>query len=99
MKQKDLYAMLVEDKNIIYSIDKLRLKTYMTYEKYNAIDFYFRTYCKGNIKKFWISDRPQCFRYNWNIEIEEGRSFYFGFCHKMQQKIRERFDPQNNFTN
>ncbi|MCI8393300.1 MAG: hypothetical protein HFJ24_05675 [Clostridia bacterium] len=98
IKIRDLYAKFELDNNITYSIDKLRLKTYMTYEKYNAIDFYFRTYYKDKIKKFWISDRPQCFHYNWNIEIEEGISFYFGFCHNTEQKISERFEPEYNFT-
>lgn len=97
-KQKDLYVKFVENNNITYSIDMLRLKTYITYEQYNAIDFYFRTYYKENIKKHWISNRPQCFHYNWNIEIEEGRSFYFGFCHNTEQKLNERFEPQYNLT-
>lgn len=94
----DIYNKKIENNNMIYSIDMLRLKTYISYEKYNSIDFYIRNYYGKNIKRFWISNRPQCFRYNFNIEVEEGRSFYFGFFHNTEEKLPERLDPQYNFT-
>ena len=56
----------------------------------------FNIYLK--IKRFYISDRPMCFHYNYNIEIEEGISFWFGFCHNSEQKMSERFQPEYNFT-
>ena len=94
---KEIYNKREVFSNITYSIDMLRLKTYIDYNHYNNIDFYLRTYCKDKIKKFYISDRPQCFRYNWNIEVEEG-SFWFGFCHNSEEKLPERLEPQYNFT-
>lgn len=97
-KKIDIYNRKIEFNNMIYSIDMIRLKTFITYEVYNSIDFYFRTYFKDKIKRFWISDRVQCFKYNWNIEIEEGKSFWFGFCHNTEQKLSERFEPTYNFT-
>lgn len=98
MKIKDLYNCHIDNGNMTYSIDMLRVKTYLSYEEYNGLDFYLRTYYKDNIKKFWISDRPQCFRYNWNIEIEEGKSFFFGFCHNTEERLPERLEPEYNFT-
>ena len=95
---KDLYNRKIVHNNMTYSIDKLRLKTYMTYEKYNNIDFYFTTYYKDKIKNFWISNKPQDFHYNYRIEIEKGISFYFGFCHNSEQRMSERLEPQYNFT-
>lgn len=95
---KDLYNKKIVHNNMTYSIDMIRLRTYLTYNDYNDIDFYIRTYHKNKIKRFYISDRPMCFHYNYNIEIEEGRSFYFGFCHNSEQKICERFEPLYNFT-
>ena len=95
---KDLYNRKIVHNNMTYSIDMIRLKTYLTYDIYNEIDFYIRTYYKDKIKRFYISDRPMCFHYNYNIEIEEGRSFWFGFCHNSEQKLNERFEPTYNFT-
>lgn len=88
----------VESNNMIYSIDMLRLKTYITYDVYNSVDFYFRTYHKDKIKRYWIDDRKQCFKYNWSIEIEEGMSFWFGFCHNSETKLPESMSPEYNLT-
>lgn len=93
-----IYSCAIDNNNMIYSIDMLRLKTYITYREYNDLDFYMRTYFKDKIKRFWISDRIQCFKYNWNIEIEEGISFWFGFCHNNEQKLPERLEPRYNLT-
>lgn len=98
MKINELYHCRIDKNNMTYSIDMLRVKTYMTYEEYNSLDFYMRTYYKDNIKRFWISDRPQSFRYNWNIEVGDGQSFYFGFCHNSEEKLPERLEPEYNFT-
>ncbi len=95
---KEIYNKRIDFNNITYSIDMLRLKTYIDFGKYNDIDFYVRAYFGNKVKRFWISDRPQCFKYNWNIEIEEGQSFWFGFFHNSEQKINERFEPSYNFT-
>lgn len=97
-KKIDIYNKKIDFNNMTYSIDMIRLKTFITFEQYNSIDFYFRTYYKEKIKRFWISERVQCFRYNWNIEVGEGKSFWFGFCHNTEKKINERFEPQYNFT-
>lgn len=84
--------------NMIYSIDMIRLKTYLTYNDYNSLDFYLRTYFRDKIKRFWIDERKQCFKYNWSIEIEEGRSFWFGFCHNSEEKLPENMSPKYNLT-
>lgn len=92
----ELYNCFVEDNNMTYSIDKLRLKTYIDYNIYSNLVFYVRTYYFDNIKKFWISDRVMNFKYNWNIEIEEGRSFIFQFQHNSEKK--DEHDGKFNFT-
>lgn len=98
MKINDLYNEKIEFNNMIYSIDKIRLKCYITYNQYNDLDFYIRNYFKDNIKRFYISDKISNFRYNWNIEIEEGISFWFGFCHNTEEKLPERLEPSYNLT-
>lgn len=98
IKKTGIYNNAIEHSNMIYSIDKLRIKAYITYEKYNNLDFYLRTYFGNNIKRHWISNRIMDFRYNWQIEVGEGKTFYFGFCHNSEQKISERFEPEYNLT-
>lgn len=73
--------------NLTYSIDMIRLKTYVNYDVYSNLDFYFNTYHKDMIEKYWISDRKMMFKYNYQIEVEEGRSFYLGFHHNNEKDV------------
>lgn len=97
MKIDDLYNEKIIKNNIIYSLDMLRLKTYVDFETYSKVEFFIEMYFKDKIKRFWISDRPMCFHYNYNIEVEEGKSFYFGFHHNSERlKNSDRKDCKNN---
>lgn len=98
IKKAGIYYNALEHNNMIYSIDMIRLKTYITYDKYNNLDFYLRTYFKDKIKRFWISSRPMDFKYNFSIEMEKDKSFYFGFCHNSEEKLPERLEPEYNLT-
>lgn len=98
IKKTGIYYNALEHNNMIYSIDMIRLKTYITYDKYSNLDFYFRAYYKDKIKQYWISNRIKDFKYNWKIEVGEGRSFYFGFFHNTEEKFAERFEPEYNLT-
>ena len=98
MKKDDLYAVYLIDNNITYSIDMLRLKTYITYKIFTDIDFLLKTAYKDKIKKFWVSDRIMCFRYNFVVEIEEGSSFYFGFMHNTEKVKFDKTEVRYNFT-
>lgn len=83
---KDLYNINYVENNIIYSLDMFRLKTYINYSVYSDLDFYIRTFYSDKIKKFWISDRVMQFKYNYSLEIGEGKSFYVGFHHNNEKK-------------
>lgn len=72
--------------NITYSIDMLRLKTYITYEKFTEIEFRFKTVWTSFVKKFYTSAGFSSFFYNYNIEVGEGQSFYFGFLHNTEKR-------------
>lgn len=85
-KIEDLYFVNYTKDNIIYSLDMFRLKTYIDYTTFSNLDFYLKTYHNEKIKKFWISDRVMQFKYNYVIEVEEGKSFYFGFHHNNEKK-------------
>ncbi len=83
---KDIYAINYVHNNIIYSLDMFRLKTYIDYDSFSNLHFYLRTFTHhGHIKKYWIDDRIKCFKYNFTIEIEEGKTFYLGFHHNNEK--------------
>lgn len=84
--------------NLTYSIDMIRLKTYITYDVYTNLDFYLRTYHSNKIEKFWISDRIMQFKYNFKIEIEEGIGFYLGFHHNNEQDDKYLDKGLHNLT-
>lgn len=67
--------------NLTYSIDMLRIKTFVDYNIWSNLDFYLRTYYNNKIEKYWTSDKISQFKYNYKIEIEEGVGFYIGFHH------------------
>lgn len=93
-----MYLESVVDNNITYSVDMLRLKTYITYEKFSHLEFFLKTCFSDKIKKMWFSDRIMCFKYNYNIEVEEGKSFYFGF-HCNNEKLKfDKPEVAYNFT-
>ena len=94
----DIYNKSIENNNITYSIDKIRLKCYMTFDVYNDLDFFIRAFYSDKIKRFWISDKKQSFKYNYDFEVAEGKCFYFGFFHNSEQKMAERLEPKYNFT-
>lgn len=86
MDISNIYNVYFEEDNIIYSLDMIRLKTYFSVDEFYKIEFFFQTVHKDKIKKMWTSHRVMCFKYNYVIEVEEGKSFYFGFFHNNEKK-------------
>lgn len=84
MNINNLYNYSFTEENMTYSIDMIRLKCYVSFETFSKLDFFIKTYFSDCIKKFWVSDKKACFHYNYNMEIEEGKSFYFGFLHNSE---------------
>jgi len=93
----DIYNKKLEHNNMVYSIDKIRLKTYMTHAKFSEIEFMVNSIYKDNVKKFWISDRIMCFHYNYTIEFEKF-SFWFGFMHNNEGVNYNKENLEYNFT-
>lgn len=94
----DIYNTKIEDNNMIYSIDKIRLKTYITYQDFKDLESFFRIYYNDRIKNFWLSDKKSCFHYNYNIEIEEGKRFVFQFMHNTETVNYDKIEKKYNFT-
>lgn len=72
--------------NLTYSIDMLRLKTYISFQDFSEIQFRFDTCWEPFVKSKYTSSRLESFFYNYNIEIEEGQSFWFGFMHNTERR-------------
>lgn len=92
-----LYLKTVENANVVYSVDKLRLKTYMTYSDFTEIEFRFKTVWVDYVEKFYNSYRISEFQYNYVIELCEDKSFWFGFMHN-SEKREEGELTSYNFT-
>lgn len=97
MYNLDIYNKKIEFDNMTYSIDMLRLKTYITYEEFTAIEFLINSVYKDNLDKYWISGMISQFHYNYNMVFEDCR-FWFGFMHNNEQKSFNQEDLKYNFT-
>lgn len=91
-----MYNKIVEKNNIIYSLDMLRLKTYLSYSTFSELEFRFNTVWKDYLKRKYTSAKIANFFYNYVVEIEEGISFWFGFLHNTEK--REERNEFYNFT-
>ena len=93
----DIYYRKLEFDNMYYSVDMLRLKTYMTYSDFSNLEFFLNGVYKENIKRFWVSEKIMCFHYNYVLEFE-GNTFWFGFLHNNESVNYNREDLMYNFT-
>lgn len=84
--------------NLTYSIDMLRLKTYISFDVFSNLEFYLKTYFNDKIEKFWLSDRIMQFKYNYKIEVEEGRGFYLAFHHNNEKENKFVEEGLHNLT-
>lgn len=92
-----MYYKEQQNGNMIYSIDMLRLKSYITYSTFSEIEFRFETVWKEYVKKKYTTGRMKEFFYNYVIEIEEGISFWFGFLHNTERRSQSD-KAEYNFT-
>lgn len=81
-----MYLNEYEKNNIIYSLDMIRLKTFLTYSVFTEIEFRFKTCWKDYVKKIWTTPQQKQFFYNYDIEVGDGNSFWFGFCHNTERR-------------
>jgi len=95
------YNVLTYD-NINYTVDMLRLKTMITYEDFSKLEYKLKFLYKEQIKKEYMSGSITDFKYNYNIEIGEGQSYWFGFIHNSElindSKSLSNPDTVFNFT-
>lgn len=92
-----MYLKTVEKNNITYSVDMIRFRTNITYEKYSEIEFRFKVAYKEYVSKYYISSQISQFKYNYSIEVGEGQSFWFGFLHN-SESYASSDKAEYNFT-
>lgn len=92
-----MYINEIECNNMIYSIDMIRLKTYLSYSIFTEIEFRFKTIWKDYIKKNYTTPKIQQFFYNYIIDIGNNNSFWFGFCHNNERRSFSE-ETKYNFT-
>lgn len=97
MYNLDIYNKKIDFNNMTYSVDMLRLKTYITYTDFSSIEFSLNTVYKEKVKRFWVSERIMQFHYNYVMDFE-GVSFWFGFMHNNESANYNRDDLGYNFT-
>lgn len=93
-----MYFDSITKNNITYSIDMLRLTTRISYNDFTELEFRINTIYADYIKKQYQSSRFVDFQYNYNIEIEEGISFWFGFLHNSEKRNAISDTTTYNFT-
>lgn len=92
-----MYINEFEHNNMTYSVDMIRLKTYLTYSVFSEIEFRFETVWKKYIKKKYSSARMKEFFYNYVVEIDEDKIFWFGFLHNTEKRS-DSDRSEYNFT-
>lgn len=93
------YKNITSFNNLTYSIDMIRLKTYISYDKFSSLEFAFDTVYEKYVVKKYTSAKMENFFFNYQIQIDQGISFWFGFLHNTEKR-GEINDTQGkyNFT-
>lgn len=85
-----MYFLREENMNVTYSVDMLRLKTYITISDFSKIEFRFQTVYKKYLDYNYTSYSFTDFRYTYHIKIDDNNSFWFGFFHNSEKpKLKE----------
>lgn len=71
---------------MIYSIDMIRLKTYISYSKFTELEFRLKTCWKNYLKKEYSSPKISNFFYNYVIADVNDNTFWVGFLHNTEKR-------------
>ena len=81
-----MYLINLEKNNITYSIDMLRLKTYISLEQFTKLQFRFETCWKDYLDYNSISYKYTDFRYTYHIKMGNNQAFWFGYMPNSEKK-------------
>lgn len=97
MDEKDLYFNVVEENNIRYTCDMLRIKTFLTYNQFSEIEFRFKTCYEKYVDNFFTTGKASQFFYNYVIDVGDSHTFWFGFLHNSEKRSQSD-KAEYNFT-
>ena len=83
--------------NMIYSIDMIRLKTNITYNKFYELEFRLQTVWGNFVEKKYTSCQISQFFYNYVIKDNNSNTFWFGFLHNSENR-KENEEVYYNLT-
>lgn len=83
--------------NITYTVDMIRLRCNINYATFNLLETRLKTVYPDMIKSYYVSGGISDFKYNYNIEVSEGKSFWFGWLHN-SELINKTGSLQNDNT-
>lgn len=92
-----MYFLEMQENNLTYSCDMLRLRTDFTLSQFSKLELRFKTCWKNLVKKCWNAFGIAEFRENYNIEVEGCQSFWFGFWHNSDSRSQNE-NSKYNFT-
>ena len=97
MDENELYFNVIEENNIIYTCDMLRIKTFLTYSQFSEIEFRFKTCYAKYVDRFYTTGKVSQFFYNYVIDIGDSHTFWFGFLHNTEKRSQSD-RAEYNFT-
>lgn len=90
-----MYLKKEENGNMTYSIDMLRLKTYITYSAFTELEFRLKSIWQENVKRNYTTAKMCEFHYNYVIQTDDGNSFWFGFLHNTEKRTQNELNRYN----
>ena len=90
-----MYLYKEENGNMTYSIDMLRLKTYITYSTFTELEFRLKTIWQENLVLNYTTGKMSEFHYNYRIVNDEGNGFWLGFLHNTEKRTQNELNRYN----
>lgn len=90
-----MYLKKEENGNMTYSIDMLRLKTYITYSTFTELEFRLKTIWQENLVLNYTTGKMSEFHYNYRIVNDEGNGFWLGFLHNTEKRTQNELNRYN----
>lgn len=90
-----MYLKKEENGNMTYSIDMLRLKTYITYSTFTELEFRLKTIWQENLVLNYTTGKMSEFHYNYRIVNNEGNGFWLGFLHNTEKRTQNELNRYN----
>ncbi len=93
-----MYFFSLEKSGVTYSIDMLRLKTYITYSTFTELEFRINTCYAKHIEKKYTSARAMNFFYNYVFCDDFENTFYLGYMHNTEKRVLDNSNVKYNLT-